>query len=70
MNTASEPGPQIHTHREPKHRTSGVLFCSVAKKARTKQDECGALMVKGHKVIPVIGPGFCLQRSSLCIAGT
>jgi hypothetical protein len=45
-NTASKLGK--HTHWAPKPRTSAVLFCLLAKEARTKQGEYGALVVKGH----------------------
>ena len=66
MNTASKPGPQIHTHREPTHRTSRVLFCSVAKKARTKQGECGALVVKGHISNPPVSAQAVARGATHC----
>ena len=50
MNTTSKLGPK------PKLRTSAVLFCLLAKEARTEQGEYGALVVKGHVSNPRYRP--------------
>jgi hypothetical protein len=47
VNTANKP-ELPHKHWSPKPRTSAVLFCLLAKKARTKLGKCEALVVKGH----------------------
>jgi hypothetical protein len=40
-------GP-THKHWAPKLRATAVLFCLLAKKVRTKQDDYGALVVEEH----------------------
>ena len=40
--------PHTHTYTAPKPRTSAVLFCLLAKEARTIKGETGALVLKGQ----------------------
>ena len=53
--TAIKLGPHAHAQRAPKPRVSAVIFCFLAKEARTKQGACEALVVEGqmHAIYPI-----------------